>query len=60
MRYDPMFELKTFARWLAILVSHRAIYAALAACHGAASLTTEKPALYGTMAVLYGMLALKG
>lgn len=63
-----MFELLKFLtppRTLAVklvqsLFCHRAIYAELAICHGSACLTTGEPALYGTMAVLYAILAVRG
>jgi len=42
------------------LFCHRAIYAGLALCHGSACLITSEPALYGTMAVLYAILAVRG
>jgi len=43
-----------------ILLHHRAIYAGLSACHGWGCLLTGKPELYGPMAVLYAILALRG
>ncbi|MEM7529607.1 MAG: hypothetical protein AAF416_18380 [Pseudomonadota bacterium] len=60
-----MFELlKTWRTRLrtafAFVFCHRAIYAGLSACHGSGCLITEKPELYGPMAVLYAILALRG
>lgn len=60
-----MFELtKTWKTKLlsvcAAVFCHRAIYAGLSACHGSGCLITEKPELYGPMAVLYAILALRG
>ena len=60
-----MFELLTtlkmrVLRLFALLFCHRVIYAGLSACHGAGCLITEKPELYGPMAVLYAILALRG
>lgn len=43
-----------------ILLCHRAIYAGLCACHGSGCWVTGKPELYGPMAVLYAILALRG
>lgn len=42
------------------LYCHRAIYAGLAVCHGSGCFMTGKPELYGPMAFLYAVLALKG
>ena len=42
------------------LYCHRAIYVGLACCHGSGCILTGKPELYGPMAVLYALLALKG
>lgn len=39
---------------------HRAVYAGLAISHGSGCIITEKPELYGPMALLYSLLALKG
>ena len=63
-----MFELKerlttlktALAHLFAVLTCHRAIYTGLAACHGSGCLITQKPELYGPMAVLYAILALRG
>lgn len=60
-----MFELlkkvKSWAQLVgAMLFCHRAIYAGLSGCHAAACWFTEKPELYGPMAVLYAILALRG
>ena len=63
-----MFELKerlatlkaAIERLLAVLTCHRAIYTGLAACHGSACFIAQKPELYGTMAALYAILALRG
>ena len=60
-----MFELLTTLKMrvlklCALLLCHRAIYAGLSACHGWGCLITEKPELYGPMAVLYAILALRG
>lgn len=46
-------------RLLQAVYCHRAIYAGLALCHGTECLTTGKTALYGPMALLYLLLALK-
>lgn len=43
-----------------VLLCHRAIYAGLAVCHSSGCWLTGKPELYGPMAVLYTILALKG
>ncbi len=42
------------------LLCHRAIYAALACCHGSGCFLTGKPELYGPMALLYMILAIRG
>ena len=47
-------------RLLVVLTCHRAIYTGLAACHGSGCMITDKPELYGPMAVLYTILALRG
>lgn len=53
--------LKTNAANLCLaLVCHRAIYAGLSVCHGAGCMLTGKPELYGPMAILYAILAVKG
>lgn len=44
----------------AALLCHRMIYAGLTACHGTASILSDKPALYAAMAVLYAILAIRG
>ena len=44
----------------AILFCHRAIYFGLSTCHGSACWITERPELYGPMAALYAILALRG
>lgn len=48
------------ASFCAIFLCHRAIYAGLSVCHGSGCVLTEKPELYGPMAALYAILALKG
>ena len=59
-----MFELKK--TWtegkslLSAVFAHRVLYAALAFCHASGCLVTEKPELYGPMAVLYGILSVRG
>lgn len=54
-------QLKAVVRFvLNALFAHRALYAALAICHASGCLVTEKPQLYGPMAVLYGILSLRG
>ncbi|MDP2801162.1 MAG: hypothetical protein Q8O26_04685 [Phreatobacter sp.] len=59
-----MFELMKLRiivlRFAKAFYCHRAIYAGLACCHGSGCFLTEKPELYGPMAVLYAVLALKG
>ena len=63
-----MFELMTRLNkvkaaflWVAsLLFCHRMIYLALSLCHGSGCLITEKPELYGPMAALYAILALRG
>ena len=60
-----MFELlnkaKAVSVWGAnLLFCHRVIYAGLSVCHGSGCVITEKPELYGPMAVLYALLALRG
>lgn len=59
--------LKTLSNWknragpiAKALVCHRAIYAGLALCHGSGCFLTEKPELYGPMALFYTVLALRG
>lgn len=47
-------------RLLDVLTCHRAIYTGLAACHGSGYFITQKPELYGPMALLYVILALRG
>ena len=44
----------------ALLLCHRVIYAGLCACHASGCLITGKPELYGPMAILYAILALRG
>lgn len=44
----------------AFVFCHRAIYAGLSACHWSGVWVTDKPQLYGPMAVLYAILALRG
>ena len=59
--FEPLTTLKLWLRMLyALLVCHRVIYAGLATCHGLGCLITDKPELYGPMAVLYVILALRG
>jgi hypothetical protein len=41
-------------------VFHRMIYAGLSVCHGLACVLTDKPEVYGPMALLYLMLVAKG
>lgn len=48
------------AKLLALLTSHRSVYAGLGACHGYGCLVTGKPELYGAMLILYGILAIRG
>ncbi|WP_425091084.1 hypothetical protein [Tropicimonas sp. S265A] len=59
-----MFELKkqnTNAKaFLSAVFSHRVLYASLAFCHASGCVVTEKPELYGPMAVLYGILSVRG
>ena len=59
-----MFELTKWKTVLKTLVSavfaHRVLYAALAICHASGCVVTEKPELYGPMAILYGILSLRG
>lgn len=43
-----------------VLVSHRAIHAGLSACHGMGCVITDRPELYGPLAALYAILALRG
>jgi hypothetical protein len=48
-------------RWvMGTLLSHRALYAGLCACHVWAAVVTLKPGAYGPMAVLYLLLAVRG
>jgi hypothetical protein len=59
-----MFEL-TKLKYLVLclakaLYCHRALYAGFALCHGSGCFLTGKPELYGPMAVLYAVLAVKG
>ena len=59
--FEPLKHLKTWTmKAFTILLHHRAIYAGLSACHGWGCLLTGKPELYGPMAVLYAILALRG
>ena len=52
---------KRFALRLARAVyNHRALYFGLAICHTAGCILTGKPGLYGPMAFLYAILALRG
>ena len=44
----------------ATLTCHRAVYAGLAACHGSGCVVTQKPELYGPMALLYLVLVFRG
>lgn len=58
--FEPT-KLKTRAiKAVGILLCHRAIYTGLSICHGSGCVITEKPELYGPMAVLYAILALRG
>ncbi|MBT9293289.1 hypothetical protein [Prosthecodimorpha staleyi] len=41
------------------LYGHRALYAGLACCHFSGCFLAGKPELYGPMALLYAVLALK-
>jgi hypothetical protein len=50
-------KLGRFAR---LCLCHRVIYAGLAVCHSSGCFLTGKPELYGPMAVLYAILAVKG
>lgn len=52
--------LKKAQSMFAALVCHRAIYAGLSACHGSGCLITDKPELYGPIALLYAVLAARG
>lgn len=58
-----MFELhklKTIGKaLLRAVLAHRVLYAALAFCHASGCIVTEKPELYGPMAVLYGILSVR-
>lgn len=45
---------------LSALFAHRVLYGALALCHASGCIVTEKPELYGPMAILYGILSLRG
>lgn len=59
--FEPLKNVETWAQLVcAKLFCHRAIYAGLSGCHGAACWLTKKPELYGPMAVLYAILALRG
>lgn len=49
--------LKSISAWL---LCHRAIYTGLALCHVAGCIQTGEPELYGLMAILYALLALRG
>lgn len=54
-------ELKTYCLLqVQQLFCHRMISAGLSVCHGAGCLITEKPYLYGPMALLYAIEALRG
>ena len=59
--FELLTKLKSWAQNLsAILFQHRAIYAGLSACHWAGCWLTDKPELYGPVAALYAILALRG
>lgn len=47
-------------RAVPFLTCHRAVYAGLAACHGSGCVVTQKPELYGPMAILYLVLVFRG
>ena len=49
---------KMKARAKELHVYHRVIYLSLAICHLSGCFITEKPELYGPMAVLYGLLVI--
>lgn len=60
-----MFELTNTLKVListftGILLCHRAIYAGMALFHGWGCILADTPELYGPMAILYAILALKG
>lgn len=58
---ELLMKLKSWgALFCALLLCHRTLYAGLAACHGMGCLVTGKPELYGPMALLYALLALRG
>lgn len=46
--------------WLRTLTCHRAIYSGLVVCHCFGIFLTEKPMLYGPIAFLYSVLAIRG
>ena len=62
--FEPMTTIQRLKDKIAaladVLFCHRAIYAGLSLCHGSACIVTEKPELYGPMAALYAILALRG
>jgi hypothetical protein len=59
--FESMMKLKYWTLLCcSVLFCHRALYAGLAGCHGAACWLTDKPELYGPMALLYAILALRG
>jgi hypothetical protein len=60
-----MFELRTKLKSCVLMLCasmfrHRVIYAGLSGCHGAGCWITDKPELYGPIALLYAILALRG
>ncbi|SLN41579.1 hypothetical protein PSJ8397_02088 [Pseudooctadecabacter jejudonensis] len=60
-----MFEFKSkledwASKVIEILFCHRALYAGLSACHGTGCWISGKPELYGPIALLYAILALRG
>lgn len=61
--FEPLKKLMSLSqaikRILAQLVHDRVIYAGLAVCHAMGCVITDKPQLYGPMAVLYAILALR-
>ncbi|MEM1345916.1 MAG: hypothetical protein AAGI34_15230 [Pseudomonadota bacterium] len=44
----------------ATLFCHRMLHGGLSLCHGAGCWVTDKPELYGPMAVLYAILTVRG
>lgn len=55
-----MFELNNFMKTVVgAMFAHRVLYGALAVCHASGCVVTEKPELYGPMAILYGLLLVR-